>query len=177
MRPDKNLLNILGVIYGLCWGLVGTVAVGLVMGIPPKGSGLVSLLGTPWAEVIFFVTCVATGIPVGLAVTHVCAPWLSRGSGWKLLWVAPVSLLMGTMLLGLLHAAIVQGYLLATKENTRDYLKNFVGFPYWYALGSFLILYVPVPLAFLNCWHLRRTLRTENPANGALWPIKPAARP
>ena len=178
MKTRTSLLNLLGVAYGLCWGLIGTVAVGLGVGIPPKGSGLDNLLGSPLAESVFFVTCVATGVPVGLAVTRVCARWLVRGSAWKLLWVAPASLLMGTVLLGLLHATVAETYgWLALGKSLSGALSLFVVYPMWYAVGAFFILIVPVPLAFLTCWHLRRMVHRDEALSGKVWPIKPAARP
>lgn len=177
MRPKTNLLNILGVVYGLCWGFIGTVAVGLVVGIPAKGSNLEHYLGSPLAEVVFFVACLLTGIPVGLVVTRLCARWLRDGSAWRLLWVAPLSLVVGTMLLGLLHASIVQVYMLASGRPALDYLKNFAAFPFWYALGAFLILYVPVPLAFLTCWHLRRTMHKDPALTGRVWKVETNTHP
>jgi hypothetical protein len=157
----RRALNYHGMVYGAIWGLAVTAIIGAFWGIPTKGSRVKDVLDSPWAELAFLTACFLPAIPVGMLVTRLCAGWLSRGSSWRILWVAPVTLLMGTALLGFVHASIAEtfGWLALGKSYSGGGGPILLVLPFWYVIGGFVVLMLPLPLALLNCWHLQRMVR------------------
>lgn len=155
-----KILNLAGMTYGVCWGLM---AYGVIFLLFSKNWSRIAkldrTLGEPLAELIFLLACVAPALAVGVLVTRVCGGWLRGRSGWGLLWVAPASLLMGTVLLGLFHATLVETYgWLALGKSFGGGKPLLIVFPFWYAFGAFLFPPYVLLLAFLNCWHLRELM-------------------
>lgn len=154
-----RILNLAGMAYGACWGLLASGVIFLLFSKNwSRIAGLDRMAGETLADLIMALACMAPALAVGVVVTRVCGGWLRGRSGWTLLWVAPVSLLMGTMLLGLAHATIVETYGLALGKSFGGGKPLLLVFPFWYAVVAFLFPPYVLLLAFLNCWHLRKLM-------------------
>lgn len=176
----ERILNVVGMAYGACWGLLASGVIFLLFDKNwSRIAKLDRMVGETLAELIMVLACMAPALAVGAVVTRVCGGWLSGRSGWTVLWVAPVSLLMGTVLLGLSHAVIVEtyGWLALGKSfgGGKPLFALFLAFPFWYALGAFLLPPYVVLLSFLNCWHLRRVMDqlgdAERAGGGVVWKV------
>jgi hypothetical protein len=162
-RLRNRILNLHGTVYGLLWGLAATGIIGVAVGVPPIVEDAIWSrwsFGTPLDELIWITACAATGIPVGILVTRTVARWLEVGSAWRLLGVAPACLLMGATMLGFMHGIILEAYgWIVLGQNLRWNLPICLHYAATYAYASFMLFILPVPLAFLNCCHLREILK------------------
>jgi hypothetical protein len=149
-RPTRSPnLTLLGATYGLLWGVVALVILSLLMrGLPDAYS---------------VVTYLAGSIPTGILVTRLLAGRLGRAKGWATWPYGPLALLLGTLTFAanmlVIHAVhdFVQSLtwrgVTESLQSVRfhDSLIMF----WWYPLYGFISI-VPILLAVLNCWDLRR---------------------
>lgn len=150
MRHGLNSLNRLGAVYGALWGLLAGFPLGSVVdwGI------LLGVLG---------------GIPTGILVTRMIGPRLVGGA-WRIWTLAIPSLILGTVTLGVIHLLM---HAIGTAATGAAFDHRAAILPVLYPYLS-VLWGLPLPLALLNCWHLRRTLRVDKSMTGTVWPIKPA---
>lgn len=151
MRHGENAMNRLGAIYGALWGLLAGFPLGDVV-----DWGL--LLG------------VIGGIPTGILVTRMIGPRLVGGA-WRTWVLAIPSLLLGTVTLGVVHILM---HAVGTAMTGMDFNHRAALLPIVYPYLS-VLWGLPLPLAFLNCWHLREVMgrlgAAERVGNAVVWKV------
>ena len=104
-------------------------------------------------------------IPTGLLVTRLLAGRLGKTKAWKVWTYGPAALLLGTLIFAACMLVVVAGV-----EFTRDlawrgvtgalrglrFHDSLIMF-FWYPFYGFATV-VPIFLAVLNCWDLRRRM-------------------
>jgi hypothetical protein len=151
-RPTRSPnLTLLGAAYGLLWGLVALVILSLLMrGLPDAYS---------------VVTYLAGSIPTGILVTRLLAGRLGRAKGWTAWPYGPLALLLGTLTFAASMLVIHAVYDFGQSLTWRGVLESLQGVRFhdslimfwWYPLYGFASI-VPIFLAVLNCWDLRRRM-------------------
>lgn len=144
MKSGDKSLDRLGAIYGALWGLLA----GFPLGDVVKWGLLLGVIG---------------GIPTGILVTRIIGPRLVGGA-WRIWVLAIPSLLLGTVTLGVVHLLM---HAVGTAVTGMDFNHRAALLPIVYPYLS-VLWGLPLPLAFLNCWHLRRTMRVENTTAGTI---------
>ena len=142
-------LTKLGAVYGALWFLPAALV-----------KGMVDVDG--WnADKLLRVLLVAPlgcflGMPAGIVVTHIFAPRLRHASWGRLLWLAPQTLLVGTLVFGLTWGAIawMVALTMGTDAGWGVAGPAIIFLPLVCAYAAFLTVW-PLGLSVLNCWHLR----------------------
>ena len=143
-------LNRLGAVYGLLWGMVALAV-------------LKSLGGDYFTRMTGWY--LLGSIPTGILVTRLLAGRLGKTKAWKVWTYGPAALLLGTLLFAACMLVVVAGV-----EFTRDlawrgvtgalrglrFHDSLIMF-FWYPFYGFATV-VPIFLAVLNCWDLRRRM-------------------
>lgn len=144
MKNGEKSLNKLGAVYGALWGLLA----GFPLGDVVKWGLLLGVIG---------------GIPTGILVTRIIGPRLVGGA-WRIWVLAIPSLLLGTVTLGVIHLLM---HAIGTAATGAAFDHRAAMLPVLYPYLS-VLWGLPLPLALLNCWHLRRTLSAENTIAGTI---------
>jgi hypothetical protein len=140
-------LNRLGAVYGLLWGVVALAVL--------KSLGGDFLRMTGWY--------LLGSIPTGILVTRLLAGRLGKTKAWKVWTYGPAALLLGTQIFAACMLVVIAGV-----EFTRDWrgvLESLRGLRFhdslilffWFPFFGFVTI-VPIFLAVLNCWDLRRRM-------------------
>lgn len=147
-------LNRLGAVYGLLWGGVALV---ILKGIGFSGDYFLQMTG--WY--------LLGSIPTGILVTHLLAGRLRKTKTWKVWTYGPVALLLGTLTFAACMLVVFAGYELCRDLflKQRGVIESLHGLRFhdslimffWYPLYGFVTI-VPIFLAVLNCWDLRRRM-------------------
>ena len=143
-------LNRLGAVYGLLWGVVALAVL--------KSLGGDFLRMTGWY--------LLGSIPTGILVTRLLAGRLGKTKAWKVWTYGPVALLLGTLIFAACMLVVIAGV-----EFTRDWrgvLESLRGLRFhdslilffWFPFFGFVTI-VPIFLAVLNCWDLRRRMNPK----------------
>jgi hypothetical protein len=145
-------LNRLGAVYGLLWGVVALV---ILKGIGFSGKQFMLMTGL----------YLLGSIPTGILVTRLLAGRLGRAKGWAAWPYGPLALLLGTLTFAANMLVIHAVYDLGQSLTWRGLLESLQGVRFhdslimfwWYPLYGFISI-VPIFLAVLNCWDLRRRM-------------------
>ena len=148
-------LNRLGAVYGLLWGVVALAVL--------KSLGGDFLRMTGWY--------LLGSIPTGILVTRLLAGRLGKTKAWKVWTYGPAALLLGTQIFAACMLVVIAGV-----EFTRDWrgvLESLRGLRFhdslilffWFPFFGFVTI-VPIFLAVLNCWDLRRRMNPQADAQG-----------
>jgi hypothetical protein len=143
-------LNRLGAVYGLLWGVVALAVL--------KSLGGDFLRMTGWY--------LLGSIPTGILVTRLLAGRLGKTKAWKVWTYGPAALLLGTQIFAACMLVVIAGV-----EFTRDWrgvLESLRGLRFhdslilffWFPFFGFVTI-VPIFLAVLNCWDLRRRMNPK----------------
>jgi hypothetical protein len=143
-------LNRLGAVYGLLWGVVALAVL--------KSLGGDFLRMTGWY--------LLGSIPTGILVTRLLAGRLGKTKAWKVWTYGPAALLLGTLIFAACMLVVIAGV-----EFTRDWrgvLESLQGLRFhdslilffWFPFFGFVTI-VPIFLAVLNCWDLRRRMNPK----------------
>ncbi|MEY3130890.1 MAG: hypothetical protein RLY12_1262 [Verrucomicrobiota bacterium] len=143
-------LNRLGAVYGLLWGVVALAVL--------KSLGGDFLRMTGWY--------LLGSIPTGILVTRLLAGRLGKTKAWKVWTYGPAALLLGTLIFAACMLVVIAGV-----EFTRDWrgvLESLRGLRFhdslilffWFPFFGFVTI-VPIFLAVLNCWDLRRRMNPK----------------
>lgn len=160
---NRHKLTRLGITYGMGWGVAAMLVALCLEGWSIGKLGKVLVTAPLW---------IALGVPAGIAVTHLFARRL-RGASWgKLLGLAPLTLLVGTLLFGLTWVVAAWALALVTGGLAGWFFSGpgLVMFPLTCSFYAFLMVW-PIGLAVLNCWHLRGMVSEERDEPGAVWKI------
>ena len=142
-------LNRLGAVYGLLWGMVALAVLKSLGGDFFRMTGWY-LLGS---------------IPTGILVTRLLAGRLGRAKGWAAWPYGPLALLLGTLTFAanmlVIHAVYDFGQSLTWRGVIESlqavrFHDSLIMF-WWYPLYGFATI-IPIFLAVLNCWDLRRRM-------------------
>jgi hypothetical protein len=143
-------LNLLGAVYGLLWGVVALAV-------------LKSLGGDFFTRTTSLY--LLASIPTGILVTRLLAGRLGKAKAWVAWPYGLLALLLGTLIFAACMLVLVAGIefvrdlawrgLIGSLQGLRfkDSLKMF----FWYPFFGFATI-VPIFLAVLNCWDLRRRM-------------------
>ncbi len=99
------------------------------------------------------------GIPTGMIVTASFRPLLSGTKLRRLLWIAPLTLILGTLVYGFLYAQLAWSLLPSWKDwwfRDGTWAELTLASTFLHPLVAFtppLLLFL-LPLAALNTWHL-----------------------
>ena len=150
-RTRSTDLTLLGAAYGLLWGVVALVILSLLMrGLPDAYSTVTYLTGS---------------IPTGIMVTRLLAGRLGRAKGWAAWPYGPLALLLGTLTFAASMLVIHAVYDFGQSLTWRGVIESLQGLRFhdslimfwWYPLYGFATI-IPIFLAVLNCWDLRRRM-------------------
>jgi hypothetical protein len=150
-------LNRLGAVYGLLWGAVALV---ILKGIGFSGDKFLQMAG--WY--------LLGSIPTGILVTRLLAGRLGKTKAWKVWTYGPVALLLGTLIFAasmlVIHAVYDFGQSLTWRGVVESlqavrFHDSLIMF-WWYPLYGFGTV-IPIFLAVLNCWDLRRRILQASP--------------
>jgi hypothetical protein len=150
-RTRSTNLTLLGAAYGLLWGVVALVILSLLMrGLPDAYSTVTYLTGS---------------IPTGIMVTRLLAGRLGRAKGWAAWPYGPLALLLGTLTFAASMLVIHAVYGFVQSLTWRGVIESLRAVRFhdslimfwWYPLYGFVSI-VPIFLAVLNCWDLRRRM-------------------
>jgi hypothetical protein len=145
-------LNRLGAVYGLLWGVVALV---ILKGIGFSGKQFMLMTGL----------YLLGSIPTGIMVTRLLAGRLGRAKGWAAWPYGPLALLLGTLTFAASMLVIHAVHDFGQSLTWRGLLESLQGVRFhdslimfwWYPLYGFISI-VPIFLAVLNCWDLRRRM-------------------
>ena len=145
-------LNRLGAVYGLLWGVVALV---ILKGIGFSGKQFMLMTGL----------YLLGSIPTGILVTRLLAGRLGRAKGWAAWPYGPLALLLGTLTFAANMLVIHAVYDFGQSLTWRGLLESLQGVRFhdslimfwWYPLYGFATI-IPIFLAVLNCWDLRRRM-------------------
>ena len=145
-------LNRLGAIYGLLWGGAALTILKLIGGEYIGWKSCLYLLGS---------------IPTGILMTRLLAGRLGKMKAWTVWTYGPAALLLGTLIFAACMLVVFAGYEFwrGMTSGKRGILESLQGIRFhdslimfwWYPLYGFATI-VPVFLAVLNCWDLRRRM-------------------
>ncbi len=142
----------LGAAYGLSWSAAYLVILGVATGelMPP--------LGNPYEILCLAVSTVLTCV----TMTLLTARWLPRFRTWIVVPVGLIGLPMGLALWTTL--SLFQLWIFGDPSGRPDwgdlvemFTRLFPGMIVWMLMLSVMTI-VPIPLAVLNCWDLRRRM-------------------
>jgi hypothetical protein len=145
-------LNRLGAVYGLLWGVVALV---ILKGIGFSGDQFLQMTGL----------YLLGSIPTGIVMTHLLAGRLGKTKAWTVWTYGPVALLLGTLTFAasmlVIHAVYDFGQSLTWRGVVESlqavrFHDSLIMF-WWYPLYGFATI-IPIFLAVLNCWDLRRRM-------------------
>jgi hypothetical protein len=145
-------LNRLGAVYGLLWGVVALV---ILKGIGFSGKQFMLMTGL----------YLLGSIPTGIVMTHLLAGRLGKTKAWTVWTYGPVALLLGTLTFAasmlVIHAVYDFGQSLTWRGVVESlqavrFHDSLIMF-WWYPLYGFATI-IPIFLAVLNCWDLRRRM-------------------
>jgi hypothetical protein len=145
-------LNRLGAVYGLLWGVVALV---ILKGIGFSGDQFLQMTGL----------YLLGSIPTGIVMTHLLAGRLGKTKAWTVWTYGPVALLLGTLTFAasmlVIHAVYDFGQSLTWRGVVESlqavrFHDSLIMF-WWYPLYGFGTV-IPIFLAVLNCWDLRRRM-------------------
>ena len=145
-------LNRLGAVYGLLWGAVALV---ILKGIGFSGDQFLQMTGL----------YLLGSIPTGIVMTHLLAGRLGKTKAWTVWTYGPVALLLGTLTFAasmlVIHAVYDFGQSLTWRGVVESlqavrFHDSLIMF-WWYPLYGFATI-IPIFLAVLNCWDLRRRM-------------------
>jgi hypothetical protein len=150
-------LNRLGAVYGLLWGVVALV---ILKGIGFSGKQFMLMTGL----------YLLGSIPTGILVTRLLAGRLGRAKGWAAWPYGPLALLLGTLIFAASMLVIHAVYDFGQSLTWRGVLESLQGVRFhdslimfwWYPLYGFVTV-IPIFLAVLNCWDLRRRMLQASP--------------
>jgi hypothetical protein len=145
-------LNRLGAVYGLLWGGVALV---ILIGIGFSGDKFLQMTG--WY--------LLGSIPTGILVTRLLAGRLGKTEAWKVWTYGPVALLLGTLIFAACMMVVFAGVKFTQSLAWRGVIESLQGLRFhdslimfwWYPLYGFATI-IPIFLAVLNCWDLRRRM-------------------
>jgi hypothetical protein len=145
-------LNRLGAVYGLLWGGVALV---ILKGIGFSGDKFLQMTG--WY--------LLGSIPTGILMTRLLAGRLGKTEAWKVWTYGPVALLLGTLIFAACMLVVFAGVEFTQSLVWRGVVESLQGLRFhdslimfwWYPLYGFATI-IPIFLAVLNCWDLRRRM-------------------
>ena len=149
-------LNRLGAVYGLLWGAVAIV---ILKGIGADGHEFLQTTG--WY--------LLGSIPTGILVTRLLAGRLGKTKAWKVWTYGPLALLLGTLSFAACMLVVIAGVEFTRSLAWRGVLESLQGLRFhdslimffWFPYFGFVTI-VPIFLAVLNCWDLRRRMMTAS---------------
>ena len=142
-------LNRLGAVYGLLWGVVALAVLESLGGDSFRMTGWY-LLGS---------------IPTGILVTRLLAGRLGKTKAWKVWTYGPAALLLGTLIFAACMLVVIAGVEFTQDLAWRGVTGALQGLRFhdslilffWFPFFGFATI-VPIFLAVLNCWDLRRRM-------------------
>ena len=149
-------LSRLGAVYGLLWGGVALV---ILKGIGFSGDKFLQMAG--WY--------LLGSIPTGILVTRLLAGRLGKTKAWKVWTYGPLALLLGTLIFAACMLVVFAGVEFTRSLAWRGVLESLQGLRFhdslilffWFPFFGFVTI-VPIFLAVLNCWDLRRRMMTAS---------------
>lgn len=149
-RPPN--LNRLGAVYGLLWGGVALV---ILKSIGFSGDQFLQMTG--WY--------LLGSVPTGILMTRLFAGRLGKTKAWKVWTYGPAALLLGTLIFAACMLVVFAGLEFNRSLAWRGVIESLQGLRFhdslimffWYPLYGFGTV-VPIFLAVLNCWDLRRRM-------------------
>ncbi len=149
-RPPN--LNRLGAVYGLLWGGVALV---ILKSIGFSGDQFLQMTG--WY--------LLGSVPTGILMTRLLAGRLGKTKAWKVWTYGPAALLLGTLIFAACMLVVFAGLEFTRSLAWRGVIESLQGLRFhdslimffWYPLYGFGTV-VPIFLAVLNCWDLRRRM-------------------
>jgi hypothetical protein len=151
-RTRSPNLTLLGAAYGLLWGVVALV---ILKAIGFSGEQFQQMTGL----------YLLGSIPTGILMTRLLAGRLGKTKAWVVWPYGLVALLLGTLTFAACMLVVNGGYEFTQSLAWRGVLESFQGLRFhdslimfwWYPLYGFVSI-VPIFLAVLNCWDVRRRM-------------------
>ncbi len=152
-RPPN--LNRLGAVYGLLWGGVALV---ILKSIGFSGDQFLQMTG--WY--------LLGSVPTGILMTRLLAGRLGKTKAWKVWTYGPAALLLGTLIFAACMLVVFAGLEFTRSLAWRGVIESLQGLRFhdslimffWYPFYGFVTV-VPIFLAVLNCWDLRRRMNPQ----------------
>ncbi len=152
-RPPN--LNRLGAVYGLLWGGVALV---ILKSIGFSGDQFLQMTG--WY--------LLGSVPTGILMTRLLAGRLGKTKAWAVWTYGPLALLLGTLTFAACMLVVVAGVEFTQSLAWRGVAGALRGLRlhdslimfFWYPFYGFVTV-VPIFLAVLNCWDLRRRMNPQ----------------